>query len=354
MKIYFIHPRVKSLKDLERHLNIERESLSVDLEWNDNSPDVLIASEWIYYRNSYFKEFKKLYKKATVKVFYAGEAVEPDFNLFDYAIGFDDRLQFVDRFVRHPSPIVFFSKFLASGGGISNIAYNNKLLQREKARVCLSMKKGFCNFLYSNSRAHEMRDRLFYELSKYKKVDSLGKHLNNVGKIGTGWVGHTRDCTKIKSMYKFSIASENAAYSGYTSEKILTSLEAHTIPIYWGNPHISEDVNPECFINVHDYNSFESLISKIKEIDENDDLWIDMIIKPWFTDKQLLLQDERNSIYKRSMIRILNESKPAIANGTHVDFYRKRIVDGIFPLQLNRENFVYYLKKYFFKRLQKI
>ena len=48
---------------------------------------------------------------------------------------------------------------------------------------------------------------------------------------------------RMKKPYKFSIAFENAWYPGYTSEKIVTSMLAGTIPIYWGNPDISrEDV----------------------------------------------------------------------------------------------------------------
>lgn len=48
-----------------------------------------------------------------------------------------------------------------------------------------------------------MRDKLFYNLSEYKRVDSLGKHLNNVNTKGTGYLGHHKDCVTLKEPYKF-------------------------------------------------------------------------------------------------------------------------------------------------------
>ena len=47
-----------------------------------------------------------------------------------------------------------------------------------------------------------------------------------------------------KSYYKFTIAAENAAFPGYTSEKLMTSFQAHSIPIYWGNRDVVDEFNP--------------------------------------------------------------------------------------------------------------
>jgi hypothetical protein len=53
--------------------------------------------------------------------------------------------------------------------------------------------------------------------------------------------------------YKFTVAIENYSQRGYNTEKITDPLLAGSVPIYWGNPEISRHINPDCFINAHDY-----------------------------------------------------------------------------------------------------
>ena len=343
MTFYFLHPFVHNLEEAERYIKVP---IPKHVEWDSKQPELLFVSEWIYYKRRIFKEFKRLWPKAKLRVFYAGEAIEPDFNLFDYAIGFDDCLEYGDRFIRLPSPLDFFPNFIKNKG--------NNILSKDDARRELDRKKAFCSFLYSNPNAHPMRDRLFYEISKYKQVDSLGKHLNNVAKQGTGYVGHAAEGIDLKAQYKFSIASENACYSGYTSEKILTSLAAHTVPIYWGNPRIIDDINPKAFINVCDFSSFDDLRKYIEYVDTNDDVWIQMISEPWMTLEQQSRHALRTDIYHKR-VQVLFEGnigeKMRIPHGTHEEFYRTHYFYDVYPLQLNSLNFTKYINKVFNKLL---
>jgi hypothetical protein len=79
---------------------------------------------------------------------------------------------------------------------------------------------------------------------------------------------------------KFTIAFENSSSNGYTTEKILQAFSAQTVPIYWGNPKVSEDFNPASFINCHDYTSFEEVIARVKELDNDDELFLKMLQTP--------------------------------------------------------------------------
>jgi len=112
-------------------------------------------------------------------------------------------------------------------------------------------------------------------LQKYKKVDSGGKLLNNIGYLVDDKVAFLRQ-------YKFTIAFENSCYPGYTTEKILHAFIADSIPIYWGNPLISRDFSPKSFINCHDYNSFDEVIERVIEVDTNNDLYIEYLTEPPF------------------------------------------------------------------------
>lgn len=339
IRICFIHP-------IHNYQKFVRENFPEAL-WNSvtedrQNPDILFASEWIYYKNECFREFQRLWYKAKIRVFYSGEALEPDMNLFDYAIGFSNKMQMGDRFVRILSPLDMFNGFISTSV--------NNITTFDEARVELKQKKGFCNFLYSNGNAHPMRDRLFHEIStKYKRIDSLGRHLNNVGKLGTGFSGHAAECKDIKAAYKFSIAAENATFDGYTSEKVYTSLTAHTIPIYWGNKDIAEDVNPNAIINVNDFATIDELIERIRYIDEHDNEWCRMVAEPWMTPEQIDKHRQRTEAYKDFMTYLLTggiENKRRIPKGTHIDYYRYNVLHRVWPLSINRYNWKDYVVKY--------
>lgn len=102
-----------------------------------------------------------------VKIFWTGENIVPDFNLCDYAIGFE-YMEYGDRYIRVPN---YFS------------AYYDDIRRRMEDKHhmdCRPEDRKFCSFVYSNGKADEMRDKIFYALSRYKQVDSGGRHLNNI------------------------------------------------------------------------------------------------------------------------------------------------------------------------------
>lgn len=287
--IFCLHPFCKDVESTFAYLHLDN-NFGLDFKWSSTNPDYLIATEHIYINKAINKTFKKLYSLAKVVIFYAAEAISPDFNLFDYAVGFDGNLKNGDRFVQMLPPYIMFKNFL-----LQDV---NEIKSKEEALILLKRKKKFCNFLYSNWMAHPNRDKLFYMLSSYKGVDSLGKHLNNVGIKGTGYFGHAMDCIQLKNPYKFSIACENASFLGYTSEKLLTSLSAHTVPIYWGDPGVSRNINPACFINCNELDSLEDVVETVKRIDENDELWAEMVSSPWRLDEQVFYHNQRYEDYK--------------------------------------------------------
>jgi len=321
-KVFLIHPYVKDLPSMLSFLRLP--SCPQGLEWSEEEPDILIATEWIYYKKKLFKRFRELYPKAGLRIGYMQEALELDFNIFDYGVGYSDAFKGNDRFLRLLSPLDIFVNFIDSK--------ENTIVSKEQALEELSRKKGFCSFLYSNANANPMRDRIFYALSEYKKVDSMGKHLNNVGVPGTGFGGHSADCKLLKADYKFGISAENTDFEGGTTEKIFTTLLAHSVPVYWGNPHITDDVNPACFINAADYPDLDALVAKVKEVDADDELWAEMVSAPWFTPEQQRAHVERTALYVEGMNKIISGTMPRrVAEGYHTGLYRKRFFEGNYP-----------------------
>lgn len=219
-----------------------------EIEYSDN-PDILIYS-------CYGTEFLKY---NCPRLFYTAENIRPNFRFCDFALSFDYLED--ERHFRWPLYRRWFSVC--------------ELTKPRNSNDIQSRKEGFCSFVVSNATESEERINFFHELSKYKQVSSGGKYANNVG----GPVENKRDFI---SRYLFNIAFENSSYPGYTTEKIAEPWLEGCIPIYWGDPEITRDINPGCFINVHDFDCFDAAIAYIKEVDVSPALQAKYLTAPFF------------------------------------------------------------------------
>ena len=215
----------------------------------DPSPDYLFYSVY---------GFSHLKYDNCIKILYTGENIVPDFNLCDYALGFH-YLNFDDRYMRLPLYVIYPD-------------YEN--LQKPKPYNMEKLfNRKFCNFVYSNNTNAEPTRSLFFEaLTKYKKVDSGGRFLNNIGGPVVDKRGFIRD-------YKFSIAFENSVCPGYTTEKIMEPMLEHSMPVYYGNPLVHLDFNSESFVIIKDANSFNEAIEEIIVLDQNNDKYLEKLSK---------------------------------------------------------------------------
>lgn len=193
-----------------------------------------------------------------VKIFYTGENQCPDFNLYDYAIGFE-RLTLGDRYFRLPIYYLYANDFAA--------------MQAKHEVADLKGKDDFCSFVYSNNNASPHREVFFDKLNEYKTVSSGGRYRNNVG-------GPVADKLQFQLTHKFSIAFENSSYPGYCTEKLVQSFAARTIPIYWGDEFVGETFNEGAFVNCHRFASWNEVVSEVKRIDGDDALCLRMLQTP--------------------------------------------------------------------------
>jgi len=203
------------------------------------------------------------------KIQFLGENVAPDFRIADYAISFDYLQQ--PNHLRLPLYVLLFDE---------NNNLSNFLLPKTATTIdeLLKEKTGFCSFVVS-SKDTKSRIDFFHHLSAYKKVDSGGSVLNNVG-------GRVPDKLAFIRKYKFNIAFENATYPGYVTEKLVEAKDANTVPVYWGNPRIAEEMNPKSFINYHDYNSTKALLNRVIEVDNDEALYKEYLREPLFYNNQ--------------------------------------------------------------------
>lgn len=201
-----------------------------------------------------------------IRIFFTGENVVPNFNYCDYAFGFH-HIEFEDRYMRLPLWRTYTKDL-------------QKALDKPQ-RDADAVNRKFCCMVISNIKQTDgFREEFFEKLSAYKQVDSGGKYKNNVG-------GSVPDKYEFQKDYKFSLAFENVAVRGYCTEKILDSFAAGTIPIYYGDETVVQDFNPKAFINCHDYASIDEVIEKIKQLDNDEDAYLQMLNEPAFVGGKL-------------------------------------------------------------------
>ena len=260
--------------------NLIKEDLDVQIS---EDPDFLFFSVFnkeVYSGGIKGEEHKKYKCK---KIFYSGEPVPPDYNDCDYSMGFDWIES--ETHLRLPLYAIWGNSYY----DLEDKKIEDKLWDRK-----------FCNFVVSNPYCN-FRNDFFLKLNEYKKVDSGGRYLNNIGGNGIS------NKLEFQSEYKFSLAFENTEYLGYTTEKITNAMCAKSLPIYWGNSLVNKDFNTDSFINYHDFENENELIDYIIYLDNNKEEYLKKLKKPWIEGDKIKQEYSKENI-KKFLIQILKNN----------------------------------------------
>lgn len=269
-----------------------------------------------------------------VRIFFTAENIVPDFNLCDYAIGYS-LMDFGDRYFRFPLYLV--DGFIAYSGDDYGADLIRAQHKHERIEDTLREKTDFCSFVYTNGNAAPCREKIFHALSAYKKVDSGGRYLNNIG-------GPVENKLDFQRRHKFVIAFENTSTPGYTTEKIVHAFSAGAVPIYWGNPEISREFNPESFIDCNamglredgDDRAIERIIKRVKEIDQNEELYRKMLSTPAFTQKDTV--EEQNKAFRAFLYHIFDQENAFRRNRLYIGerYERRQRIGNAFYFQCRK------------------
>lgn len=290
-------------KDFNREDNFISEVLQkrYDIILDKQHPDFLFYSVF----NSKFLKYD------CVKIFYSGENITPDFNLCDYAIGFD-HISFEDRYLRYPLWLLYLPYYCVKDE-------NGRCVDTIERRD--NTKESFCSFVYSNKRADKVREDFFINLSKYKQVDSGGKLYNNVG-------GPIKNKIEFESKHKFAIAFENVSQNGYTTEKIISAFASGAVPIYWGDPAITKDFNEKAFINCNGC-TIDEMVHKVIEADQNQRRYEELRKESIFR-TDTYISDKKKKL-ENFLYHIVEQSKDTARRNTPLYWkskYEKKVKNG--------------------------
>ena len=204
-----------------------------------------------------------------VRIFFSGENYSPDFTAVDYAMGFD-RMEYPGRFLRVPE---FFVDIRRLGAGLM------RPTPEQAQRMLREEKSEFCNFIYGDSDAIPQREGLFRCLDAKKAVVSAGSWLNNQD-------GFKVEMLTTKAAYqkkfRFTIAVESCSMPGFVTEKITDAYLANSIPIYYGDPTVSEIFDERSFVNAHRYPDMEAAAQEVMRIEQDEQRMIEMLCAPVF------------------------------------------------------------------------
>lgn len=131
-----------------------------------------------------------------------------------------------------------------------------------------SRKEKFCCIVVSNQDSHQgcvLRELFMRELSKYKKVDSAGRALNNVGYLAPKDIEYMNWINQ----YKFMITFENSYGHGWVTEKIYNGFHGGAVPIYWGDIKMARHFFDEkAFVSLE--GSIQQTLDRVIYLDNND------------------------------------------------------------------------------------
>ncbi|WQX02920.1 fucosyltransferase [Helicobacter pylori] len=253
---------------------------TITLHQNPNKPSDLVFGSPIGSAR------KILSYQNTKRVFYTGENESPNFNLFDYAIGFDE-LDFRDRYLRMP---LYYGRLHHKAELVNDTTAPYKIkdnslytlkkpthhFKENHPHLCAvvnnesdPLKRGFASFVASNPNAPK-RNAFYDALNAIEPVTGGGSVRNTLGY-------KVENKSEFLSQYKFNLCFENTQGYGYVTEKIIDAYFSHTIPIYWGSPSVAKDFNPKSFVNVHDFKNFDEAIDYVRYLHTHPNAYLDML-----------------------------------------------------------------------------
>ena len=166
--------------------------------------------------------------------------------------------------------------------GLAFIYYGFPLYKKLQVPRPLVNKTKFCICIISNDSESFRKEfiKKLTESTHHRSIDCYGKLFKNktsdiIDK--TSW--YNPAIFDIIKEYKFMICMENSQVENYWTEKIVNGYIGNTIPIYWGDPNITNIFNSKSFININTL-GMEKGIELIKELDSNDTMYNEMYNEP--------------------------------------------------------------------------
>lgn len=222
------------------------------------------------------------------RVFYTGENIHTDIvsrarfqysheymSQCDLSIGFDYKVSFTNApYIRLPIWVFYIIPFDADYEQVKSIidGLNNP-----------ATRGGARDKFAAHIARHDnigIRRKMIMSLQEIDRVDSAGAFMNNTNDLVEKFED---DKLAYLRTFKFNICPENSNTVGYVTEKVMESIQAGCIPVYWGSGNNPEPdiLNLDAVVLFNEENP-EQTQAKIKELYENREAYEEFIqIRPF-------------------------------------------------------------------------
>lgn len=142
---------------------------------------------------------------------------------------------------------------------------NNFIKRKSKIVAIFSYKRS------SNKKSnYSFRFHLIKSLSRKNMIDLYGVGWENCDDkdILSVYKGRVKDKLQVLQDYKYCLAIENECSKDYITEKLLDSISAGCLTVYFGANNVSEYFSEDLIIQISN-NNVEELINKVKSKNEN-------------------------------------------------------------------------------------
>ena len=102
-------------------------------------------------------------------------------------------------------------------------------------------------------------------------------------------------------------------------------------PVKKSSPDISREFNSASFINCHDFPTLDDAAAYVKKVDEDDNLWCEIMSRPWKTPEQearFLEETERETAKLYKIFDQSPEEARRKGDGTWVSYYQRFLKRG--------------------------
>ena len=157
---------------------------------------------------------------------------------------------------------------------------------------------------------------------KYCPKNSFNGHYMNRYKYNCSGYGWTDGVVQMARPYKFFITFENSKIKGYSTEKIFNALYSNAVPIYFGDPMITQYLNKNKFIHCNTITNAQ--IKEIRKLDKNEKAEkLIEIVKPMVWDNMMECVEKVKAVDQNDELYYKMLLEPVFVNNT----YRNTVID---------------------------
>jgi len=232
---------------------------------------------------------------------------------------------------------------------IPYIYTNNFVNELENKQLIEKVPTNDVCVIISNCRG-QTRTNFLNKLEQKFKVCYAGGYKNNIGGPLKSQY-NSKEYKDFVGNFKFIISMENSREDTYITEKLINGLLANIVPVYWGSEKVYDYINKErflCLKNGNDNQEINNIITKMEEIKNNDNKWLEIVNENNFANKENKLERNIDMIVKDIKCILNNQCWKHISsiyciNNPLFEPDRNQYLKNLFQSQNINENYINYI-----------